>query len=75
MAAERDPYDVLDVSRSHSWTEIRAAYRNLARRYHADGTSPDRDRMVEINAAHAWLEREHGPAGRGEWTLRDKMAG
>lgn len=64
MAAERDPYEALQVSRSHPWPEIRTAYRMLARRYHADGTSPDKHRMVEINGAYARLEREHDGAGR-----------
>lgn len=59
MAAERDPYQVLGVSRFDAWPEIRAGYRSLARRYHADGTSPDGARMVEINAAYACLERVH----------------
>lgn len=64
MAVERDACVVLGVRQSDSWTEIRAAYRALARRYHADGTNPDRDRMVEINTAYARLEREHLEAGR-----------
>lgn len=58
MTAERDPWLVLGVRRSAAWSDIRAAYRALARCYHADGTHPDGDRMVEINAAYARLERE-----------------
>lgn len=58
VVSERDAFEILGVRRSDSWAEIRAAYRALARRYHADGTSPNRDRMVEINTAYAQLERE-----------------
>ncbi|HEX5588858.1 MAG TPA: DnaJ domain-containing protein [Candidatus Limnocylindrales bacterium] len=65
MPPERDAYDVLQVSRSASWPEMRAAYRSLARRYHPDGASPDTPRMVEINAAYEQLEREHGEGDRG----------
>lgn len=58
MASQRDPYQVLQVSRSAPWPEIRAAYRALARLFHADGATPDVDRMVEINTAYARLECE-----------------
>jgi DnaJ domain len=65
VAIERDPYEVLEVSRTVSWQELRAAYRSLVRRYHPDGTSPDTRRMVEINAAYECLERSHPrPSGR-----------
>lgn len=63
MFVERDPYAVLQVSRSDAWPRIRAAYRILVRRYHADGSAPDRARMVEINAAYECLEREYQRAG------------
>ncbi len=59
MTLERDAWEVLQVSRSSSWPEKRAAYRALARRYHPDGTTPDRRRMVEINAAYERLELQH----------------
>lgn len=60
MLVERDPYLVLQVSRSDAWPGIRTAYRTLARRFHADGSTPDKDRMVELNGAYARLELEHG---------------
>lgn len=59
MFVERDPYVVLQVSRSDAWPSIRAAYRTLVHRFHADGSTPDRARMVELNAAYECLEREH----------------
>jgi molecular chaperone DnaJ len=54
----RDPYDVLGVSGSASKEEIKAAYRNLAKRYHPDlnDGSPAADaKMKEINEAYAIL--------------------
>jgi curved DNA-binding protein CbpA len=56
--AERDAYEVLQVSRRASWREVRTAYRALARRYHPDGTTPDADHMVAINSAYNHLDRE-----------------
>ncbi len=63
MTLERDPYQVLQISRHASWPEIRAAYRMLARRYHPDGTTPDTGRIIEINGAYECLERELGRRG------------
>jgi hypothetical protein len=66
---ERDPYDVLQVSRSAPWPEVRATYRTLARHYHPDSPTPDQRRMSAINAAYERLEREHpgGPKGDRAW--------
>lgn len=63
MTAERDPYEVLQVSRYASWREVRAAYRVLARRFHPDGTTPDASQMVAINAAYNQLDREQREGG------------
>jgi hypothetical protein len=54
---EREPHDVLGVSRFAPWPEVRAAYRALARRYHADGSAPDPRQMAAVNAAYEALER------------------
>ena len=51
-------YEILNVPRNASRDEIRAAYRNLARRWHPDRFMPGperdwaNDRMAEINAAY-----------------------
>ena len=66
----RDPYDVLGVSRSASKEEIKAAYRNLAKRYHPDlnDGSPAADaKMKEINEAYAILIKGGAQRQAGAW--------
>ena len=61
---EREPHDVLGVSTSAPWPEVRAAFRTLARRYHPDGTTPDPREMMAVNAAYEALElRRAWPSG------------
>lgn len=52
--AERDYYEVLEVSKSATAAEIKAAHRKLARKYHPDvNKSPDaQKRFAEIQAAY-----------------------
>ncbi|HYH91707.1 MAG TPA: DnaJ domain-containing protein, partial [Candidatus Saccharimonadales bacterium] len=68
---KRDPHLVLGVGASASATEIKAAWRRLARENHPDLTGDDpaasraaTRRMAEINDAYAALTRESG-RGRG----------
>ena len=51
----RDPYTVLGVSKSASASEIKSAYRRLAKRYHPDTNADDpkaQERFSEVNAAY-----------------------
>jgi curved DNA-binding protein CbpA len=57
MPAEPDAYRVLQVVPDADQDVIRAAYRALARRYHADGTTPDHERMAELNGAYEQVGR------------------
>src|SRR6476661_331079 len=65
LVARRDPHDVLGVAVGATPTEIKAAWRRLARSNHPDLTGDDpaasraaTRRMAEINEAYASLSRE-----------------
>jgi len=58
MAAKRDYYEVLGVSRTASQEEIKKAYRKLARKYHPDvnpGKKGAEERFKEITEAYQVL--------------------
>src|SRR5215212_8256808 len=70
--AKRDPHDVLGVETGATPTEVKAAWRKLARRHHPDliGDDPAASRvatrqMAEINEAYAALTRNGGGAKTG----------
>jgi molecular chaperone DnaJ len=57
MATVRDLYDILGISRDASPSEIKAAYRKLARELHPDvnGDPGDQERFKEITGAYEIL--------------------
>ena len=66
----RDPHEVLGVDPGASPTQIKAAWRRLARTHHPDLTGDDpaasriaTQRMAEINDAYAALTRDGGRLG------------
>ncbi len=65
----RDPYEVLGVSPTASDNEIKAAYRELARKYHPDNYQDNpladlaQEKMKEINEAYAAITSSRGAGG------------
>lgn len=65
----RDPYQILGVSPSASETEIKAAYRELAKKYHPDNYSDNplsdlaQEKMQEINEAYDAILRARRAGG------------
>jgi len=77
---KRDPHDVLGIEPGATPTQIKAAWRRLARRHHPDltGDDPAASRvatrlMAEINDAYAALTRDGGASRRRPGT--DDRAG
>jgi len=67
----RDPYTVLGVPRSASETELKAAYRKLAKAYHPDQNRQDpkaQAKFAEVSAAYDFLSdgEKRGQYDRGE---------
>ena len=57
----RDPYEVLGLDRKASPSDIKSAYRRLAKKLHPDANKNDpkaATRFAELNAAHELLEDE-----------------
>src|SRR6516165_6760257 len=54
----RDPYQVLGVNRSANESEIKKAFRRLAKQHHPDRNKEDpkaKDKFAEVNAAYEIL--------------------
>lgn len=68
----KDPYSILGVSKNADDDEIKAAYRELARKYHPDNYTDDNplkelaeEKMQEINAAYEEIQKMRSAAGHG----------
>lgn len=66
-----DPYKVLGVSRDATDDEIKAAYRELAKKYHPDNYADNpladlvEEKMKEINEAYDMIRKERSGKGSG----------
>lgn len=67
----KDPYEVLGVAPSATDDEVKAAYRNLARKYHPDNYADNplsdlaQEKMQEINEAYDTIVRMRKEGGSG----------
>src|SRR5262245_39944763 len=72
----RDYYTVLGVSRDASDTEIKRAFRELARKHHPDVSSADNgEAFREINEAYAVLSDRDARARYDRWGHQDDATG
>jgi curved DNA-binding protein CbpA len=62
-----DPYHVLGLVRAADVEQIRAAHRQLAKRFHPDGSTADEQRFLAVQEAYQLLS---DPLRRGEWDRR-----
>ncbi len=71
----KDPYQVLGIRRDATDDEVKAAYRQLARKYHPDNYGDDplaelaKEKMQEINEAYDAIirERRNGPSAHTQY--------
>lgn len=77
--SQRDPYEVLGVSRTATGEEIRAAYRKLARKFHPDVNRSDpsaEDKFKEIGQAYEILSDDEKRSRFDQFGTTDpQMAG
>ena len=80
----KDPYSVLGVSKNATDEEVKAAYRELARKYHPDNYGDDNplrdlanEKMQEVNAAYDEIlrMREKGSSYNGGSTYYESYSG
>jgi DnaJ-domain-containing protein 1 len=55
---QKDPYEILGVSKYASMEEVKEAYRRLSKRYHPDTGNGDLEKMQEINWAYEEIKKE-----------------
>jgi molecular chaperone DnaJ len=68
MATKRDYYEILGVSREASDTDIKKAYRRLARDHHPDANPNDtgaEERFKELTEAYEVLSNREAPVSMG----------
>lgn len=61
MADKRDYYEVLGIKKGASDSEIKKAYRSMAKKYHPDMNPGDKEaekKFKEVNEAYAVLSDE-----------------
>lgn len=71
--SQKDPYQVLGITRDYTDDQVKAAYRSLARKYHPDNYTKDNpladlatEKMKEINEAYDAIMKERAAAASGK---------
>jgi molecular chaperone DnaJ len=78
MAATRDLYDILGVSRTATQDEVRKAYLKLAHKYHPDKTGGDKaaeEKLKEVNGAYDVLKNPEKRAQYDRFGSTESMGG
>jgi len=71
--AERNPYDVLGVSRNASEGEIKRAFRKLARQYHPDRNQGDAGAEAKFKEVQAAYDAIGTAEARREFDQQEQM--
>ncbi|MEP1444285.1 MAG: DnaJ C-terminal domain-containing protein [Hyphomicrobiales bacterium] len=76
----RDPYSILGVSKSASESEVKSAFRKLAKQYHPDQNADNpraQEKFAEVNSAYEIVgdKEKRGQFDRGEIDAEGKQAG
>ena len=78
----KDPYSVLGVGKDSTDEQVKAAYRELARKYHPDNYADDnplkdlaKEKMQEINAAYDEIQRMRSSKGASSGSSNNNSSG
>ena len=78
----KDPYSILGVSKTATDEEIKAAYRELARKYHPDNYTDDnplkdlaKEKMQEVNEAYDKITKERDKKKKGGSSEQSEYSG
>ena len=73
MAAKRDYYDVLGISRNADAAAIKKAYRKLAKKYHPDTNQGNADAEKKINEGTEAYDIQRAAFGGGLIRPRERI--
>ncbi len=76
----RDPYSILGVSKTASESDVKSAFRKLAKKYHPDQNADNpraQEKFAEVNSAYEIVgdKEKRGQFDRGEIDAEGKQAG